>query len=151
MRILLFSLITLIIIQSCQTKSEHNQKFILLNNCDELDIAFYGKDSFTYKTIDRGTINLFVELISSDSEKISDTCGATGEIIYKSKGQKIFEAQISTTDRKPGCEYVTYILNTKRYRHRLTYRQGMAIDEIYWEKVDPMGNLSTGRDRTKYR
>ncbi len=65
--------------------------------------------------------------------------------------RNLYTAQISIRNIKdsPDCNYVTYFLDSKMYRHRLTYRTGMGIDEIYSHKVGPQGNSWTGVDTTK--
>jgi len=153
MKFLLSILATIFLLQSCQTKQQQdNPSKSLVGQCDELDIVYYTKDTFAYKTIDTSAINFFKELITLDNEKLSDTCETTGQLIYKNKGQNIFVANFSTKNIKDSisCEYVTYNIDNKRYRHRLTYRHGMSIDEIYVHKVDPKGNPWTGVDSTKF-
>jgi hypothetical protein len=153
MKILSTLLLAFVLVQSCATKNEAKQFSSIIKDCDELDIVYYTKDPFVYKTIDTAEINFFKELVTLDNEKISDTCQSTGQLIYKNKGQNILIADLSTKNIKDSisCEYVTYSINNKRYRHRLTYRHGMSIDAIYWRKVDPTGNPSTGLDTTKFK
>lgn len=149
MKLLSAILATLFLLQSCQTKQNNSSKS-LVGHCDELDIVYYTKDTFVYKTIDTVAINFFKELVTSDNENLIDTCEPTEQLIYKHRGQNIFIADLSTNNIKD-CEYVTYNIDNNRYRHRLTYRQGMSIDAIYWRKVDPNGNPSTGLDTTKFK
>ena len=154
MKFLSAILATLFLLQSCGTKQkQNNSSKSLVRQCDELDIVYYTKDTFVYKTIDTATINFFKELVTLDNEKLSDTCEPTGQLIYKNKGQNIFIADVSTKNIKDSisCEYVTYNIDNKKYRHRLTYRHGMSIDGIYWRKVDPTGNPSVGLDTTKFK
>ena len=143
-----------LLIQSCETKPVQTKSAkSLVGQCDELDIIFYAKDTFVYKTIDTATINFFKELVTLENEKLSDTCEPSETIIYKSKGQNIFVADLSTKNIKDSisCEYVTYNIASRRYRHRLTYRHGMSIDGIFWRKVDPSGNPTIGVDTTKFK
>jgi hypothetical protein len=153
MKFLASILATLFFLQSCQTRQQQtNSSKSVVGQCDELDIVYYAKDTFAYKTIDTASINFFKELITSDNEKLSDTCEPTGQLIYKNKGQNIFVADLSTKNIKDSisCEYVTYNIDNEKYRHRLTYRHGMSIDGIYWHKVDPKGNPWTDVDSTKF-
>lgn len=122
----------------------------LLIQCDELDIVYYSKDTFVYKTTDTSGINFFKELITSENEKLRDTCKPTGKLVFKNKGIEILDANLAIGD-SVGCQYVTYSIKNKMHGHRLTYRQGMALDGIYWRKVDPKSNPSTGLDTSKYR
>ena len=154
MKILLSILTTLLITQSCQTKQEQNNySKSLLKQCDELDIIYYTKDTFAFKTFDTSSIKNFAELITNDNESNIDTCEATEQLIFKNKGQQIFIAQVSIKNIKDSssCNYVAYSLDRKTYRHRLTYRTGMGIDEIYSHKVDPKNNPWTGVDSTKFQ
>lgn len=154
MKILLVFVLTLLLLQSCQNKSRQNHPITSnLIKLDELDIVFYTKDTFIYKTSDTSEINFFSDLISDDNEVLSDTCETTGQLIYKSKGEQKLVAKLSIMNVKDNisCDYITYLLNSKIHRHRLSYRAGMAIDGIYWRKIDPAGNPSTGLDSTKFR
>lgn len=139
--------------QSCQTEQEPNlfAKKILAP-CDELDIIYYAKDTFVYKTTDTASINFFQKLITSENETLNNTCPTTGQLTYKNEGKNILKADSSTVNIKESisCQYVTYLINNKQYRHRLTYRHGMSIDPIYWEKVGPAGN-PPDYDTTKSR
>jgi hypothetical protein len=144
---------TLFLIQSCQTKHEQNKiRKLSLEKCDELNIVFYSKDTFVFKTFDTSSINNFAELITYDNEKGIDTCETTEQLIFKNKGQQIFIAQVSTKNIRDtiSCNNITYFFESKMYRHGLTYRTGMGIDEIYWHKVDPKGNPWTGIDSAKF-
>ena len=154
MKTLIICLGAFFLTQSCHTKSIRNKSFnAILEHCDELDIIYYSKDTFIYKTIDTSAIALFDELISEENEKLADTCQITGELIYKNKGREIFTAQLSIVNIRDSisCDYVTYFVKSCLHRHRLTYRVGMSIDGIYWRKVDPLGNPSFGLDSTKFR
>ena len=91
---------------------------------------------------------------SAENENISDTCEPTGQLIFKNKGQEILKAEMTTVNIKDSisCEYVTYYINSQRIRQKMTYRIGMSIDQIYWEKVDPKGNpVSSEGDTTKFK
>ena len=136
MRPLVAFIITLLIIESCQIKakqSSDNNTFA--NTCNELNI-YYNEDTLTYITKDTAIINLFSRLIMEHDElngSIDNTCGTTQKLVFKNKGQQILTADISIKNSKDklSCNYITYFLNSKMYRQRLTYRTGMAIDEIY--------------------
>jgi hypothetical protein len=137
MKILLGCLVTFFLTQSCQTKNERAKPFkSILKNCDQPEIVYYNNDTFTYKIIDTSEIKLFTELISGDNERLAAICQTTGQLIYKCKGQQIFTADLSMENFKDSisCNYVTYFLKSDMYRHRLTYRTGMSIDEIYYEE-----------------
>src|SRR5436190_5462586 len=147
MKILLARLTAALLNQSCQTSQEQNTgDDLLLDNCDELSIIFYGKDTFVFKTIDTSTIKNFTALISKNNENLIDSCQTTEKLIYSSKGHEIFTAQVSVKNIKDSvdCNYITYYLGSKKYRHRLTYRTGMGMDEIYWHKINPQGNPRPG-------
>ena len=125
---------------------------MLFEKCDELNIVYYSKDTFVFKTLDTSSIKNFAGLITYDNENITDTCEVTEQLIFKSKGREIFSAQVSIENIKDtiSCNYASYFLDAKLYRHRLTYRTGMGIDEIYWHKVDPEGNPWRGIDSSKF-
>ena len=147
MKFLTVFFLSFLLLSSCQTKKEHQ---LLLKDCDELDIVFFSKDTFVFKTFDTSTINNFVELITTDNETFTDTCEITEQLIFKNRGDQIFSAGVSTKNIK-SCNSVSYYLGSKIYKHKLTYRTGMGIDEIYWHKIDPQGNPWTGLDTTKFR
>jgi hypothetical protein len=109
MKFLSAFLATLFLLQSYQTKQEQNNSSkSLVGQCDELDIVYYAKDTFFYKTIDTAAINFFKELITADNENLSDICESTGQLIYKNKGQNIYSADLSTKNIKDSisCEYI---------------------------------------------
>ena len=153
MKFVLAVLMTLLFAQSCQTKQEQSkEQQLLLDQCDELNILYYSKDTFVFKTFDTSSIKKYAELITYKNESNIDTCEVTEQLIFKNKGKQIFTAQVSTKNIRDtiSCNTVTYFLNRKMYRHRLTYRTGMGIDEIYWHKVDPIGNPWTNIDSSKF-
>ncbi len=126
----------------------------LLKYCDEFQIVYYTKDTFLYKTIDTSAIKFFSEFISGENENVHDTCEPTGQFTFKNKGQEILKAEITTINIKDSisCEYVTYYINSKRIRQKMTYRIGMLIDQIYWQKVDTKGNpISSEADTSKFK
>ena len=87
-----------------------------------------------------------------DNESFGDTCEITEQLIFKSKGKPIFSANVSTENIRDNisCNNVNYFLDSKMYKHRLTYQTGMGIDEIYWHKVNPQSNKWSGVDTTKF-
>lgn len=146
-------LIALLFRQSCQTKQEQSkEQKLLLGQCDELNILYYSNDTFVFKTFDTSSIKKYIKLITFENESYIDTCGITGKLIFKNKGQQIFTAQISIKNIRDtiSCNNISYFFDKKTYRHRLTYQTGMAIDEIYWHKVDPIGNPWTNVDSSKF-
>jgi|SRR5665647_294101 len=57
MKILIACIATLLFYQSCQTKKEQNKELkSFFNKCDELNIVYYSKDTFVFKTVDTSTI-----------------------------------------------------------------------------------------------
>lgn len=120
--------------QSCEPKQEQSkEKHLLLERCDELNILYYSKDTFVVKTFDTSSIKKYAELITYENESNIDTCAVTEQLIFKNKGKQIFTAQVSIKNIRDtiSCNTVRYFLNSKIYRHRLTYRTGMGIDAIY--------------------
>lgn len=153
MKFLLAGLMTLLFAASCQRKQGSSKKQqLLLKQCDELNIVYYSNDTFVFKTFDTSSIKNYTELITYQNENNIDTCEVTEKLIFKNKGQQIFTAQVSTKNIRDtiSCNTVTYILNEKKYRHRLTYRTGMGIDQIYWHKIDPIGNPWINFDTLKF-
>ncbi len=101
MKFLLVIFTTLFLTQSCQTKQEQNNSSkSLVSQCDELDIVYYAKDTFVYKTVDTSAIKIFKELITFNDEKLSDTCEPSGQLIYKNKGQETLIADLSIKNIK---------------------------------------------------
>lgn len=149
-----FTILALLsIIQSCNLKSGHNKmQKILLEECDELNIIYYGKDSFVFKDFDSSHIRNYIDLITLDNDTSIPDCDATGRLIFKHKGQRQFAAEISIKDINDSlrCNNVKYQLNSKEYRHFLTYQTGRGIDEIYWHRVNPQNNPWTGVDSSKF-
>jgi hypothetical protein len=139
-------LLSLLVINACRTKKEHN---LFAKGCDELHIVFL-KDSFQFQTFDAATIKNFVDCITMDNENFTDSCAITGQLIYKNKGKQLFAAQFCTNNSKT-CNFISYMIDSKLYRHKLTYRAGMGIDEIYWHKVNAKQNPWPGVDTTKFR
>jgi hypothetical protein len=138
---------------SCQTKQGPNGiRELVLNQCDELNIIYYSSGCFVFKTIDSITIKDFADLITYEQETFTDACETTAKLIFKIKGREIFTAQISTSNKGGpiSCNYITYLFESKIYRHRLTYRTGMGISEIYWHYIDPKGNPWKVADSTKF-
>lgn len=153
MKFLLAVFMTLLFAHSCKTKQEPpKEQQLLLKQCDELNIVYYSMDTFVFKNFDTSSIKKYSELITYENENNIDTCEITEKLIFKIKGQQIFTAQVSTKNIRDtiSCNTVTYFLNKKKYRHRLTYRTGMGINEIYWHKVDPIGNPWTNFDTSKF-
>jgi hypothetical protein len=143
-----YSLI-LFLMLSCKTE----RRKLPIEHCDELNIVYYGKNPFVFKSFDPSTINFYTELLTYENETLSDTCETTGKLIFKNKGKEIIIAQVSTINVKDSisCDYVTFLFDSKLYRHRLTYQTGMGIDGIYWHKVDPKANPWNGVDSSKFR
>jgi len=137
MKLLIAFLSLLLLISSCQTRiTTSYDNNIFEETFDELNIVYYNKDTLTYITKDTTIMNLFSQLITDQNELnefFADTCAPTQKIIFKKNGQQIFSANVSNEINKEslGCNYIIYFLNSKMYIHRLTYRTGMAIDEIY--------------------
>jgi hypothetical protein len=102
MKNLLVIIVTLLVFQSCRTKTEQPKE---LSRCDELNIVYFQKDTFVFKTNDTGTIKNFTQLIFKYNENFTDTCEITEQLIYKSQGKQIFTAQVSRCNKS---EYVTY-------------------------------------------
>ena len=155
MKILIGSIATLLFLQSCQTSKEQSiQIKSFFNNCDELNIVYYAKDTFVFKTVDTSTIKSFTELISGDNDnKLPDSSQRPQEqLIYKSKGQTFFTAYIfyDYDKKRVLSEYVSYTLKEKKYKHLITYRTGMGMSEIYEHKIDPVSNPWNGIDTTNY-
>ncbi|MGC4034956.1 MAG: hypothetical protein QM764_03270 [Chitinophagaceae bacterium] len=140
MRVLIVFFIVSLTTQSCTTRWRQNKKLkAILKNCDEVDIIYLNtENSFVFKTTDSFSINDFVELLTVKKENLPDTCKVTERLVYKNNGKEIFSAQISDIDE--GCGFVLYTFNTVRYKHLLTYRTGMGINEIYWHKKNPQKN-----------
>lgn len=88
MKILLLIIVTLLLFYSCRTKTEQP---IELSRCDELNIVYFQKDTFMFKTNDTGTIKIFTELISEYNDNFTDTCEITEQLIYKSQGKKYIQ------------------------------------------------------------
>ncbi len=153
MKFLSAILMTLLSAQSCQTKQEQSkEQQLLVDQCNELNIIYYSNDTFVFKTFDTASIKKYAELITYENESIIDTCEVTEQLIFKNNGQQIFTAQVSTKNIRDtiSCNTVTYFLKNKMFRHRLTYRTGIGIDEIYWHKVDPKRNPWTNIDSSKF-
>ncbi len=144
--------VILFLMLSCHTKQQDRIRKLPLEQCDELNIVYYTKGTFVYKSFDLSTINVYSELLTYENETLSDTCETTGKLIFKNKGKEIITAQVSTINVKDSisCDYVTYLFDSKLYRHRLTYQTGMGIDGIYWHHVDPKGNPWNGVDSSKF-
>lgn len=93
MKILIACLGILLFYQSCKTKQEQSKELkLLFENCDELNIVFYAKDTFVFKTTDTSTIKKFTDLISKSNDDLTETCQATEKLIYKNNGQQMFTA-----------------------------------------------------------
>ena len=155
MKTLIVCLATLLFYQSCRTKTKQNEELkSFFSKCDELNILFYSKDTFVFKTIDTSSIHQFTELISGDNnnELPDSTKKVEEQLIYKSNGRVFFIAYVFNYYDKKGIlnNYVSYNLQEKKCKHLLTYRTGMGIDEIYEHKVDPKGNPWTNVDSTKF-
>ena len=155
MKILIACIATLLFYQSCQTKTEQSKEFkSFFNKCDELNIVYYSKGTFVFKTVDTSTIKNFTELISGDNDnELPDSSQRPQEqLIYKSKGKIFFTAYVFNHYDKKGIlsDYVSYILQEKKCKHLLTYSTGMGIDEIYQHKINPTGNPWTGIDTTNF-
>jgi hypothetical protein len=155
MKLLLFSLMPILFYQSCDTKKEQSDGLkSFLSKCDELNIVYYIKDTFVFKTTDTSTIRNFTELISADNDTELPSSNSTAEeqLIYKSKGQIFFTAHVFNHYEPKGIrsDYVSYVLHAKMCKHLLTYSTGMAIDEIYEHKINPKDNPWTTADTAKY-
>jgi hypothetical protein len=153
MRISLPFLAILSFFSSCRIKNTDHTTKLSIGHYNELDIIYYTNDTLICKTNDTATIDFFSEMISDNNERLSDTCQPSGQLNFENNGQLIFSAVLTTDNSKKnhGCEYISYHFGSKNYRHRLTYRIGMALDGIYWSKVDPVANPSSWRDSTKFR
>lgn len=146
---------TILFFQSCETNKEQSEELkLFFEKCDELNIVYYSKDTFVFKTIDTSTIYNFTGLITSDNDNNLQSLNARPEeqLIYKSKGEIFFTAYVFNHYNKKGnlSDYVSYILQSKKCKHLLTYRTGMGISEIYEHKFNPQGNPWTNLDTTKF-
>ena len=155
MKILLTCISTLLIFQSCKTKKEQSKELkSFFNKCDELNILYYAKDTFVYKTNDTASINNFTGLIDEDNDtELQDSSQRLQEqLIYKSKGKTFFSASVFSYFDKKGIltQYVSYILQARKYIHLLTYQTGMGIDWIYEHKINPIGNPWPNMDTSKF-
>ena len=133
MRILASLLLTLLTCQSCfHNKDTNQQDFQRLNDCNEVSIIYYNhNDTLTYNTKDTTEVEIFQELITRRQDQIGDSCKPAGQLIFKSKGKRIFTAEFSTSDTNADgdCNYIIYNSGDKTYKHKLTYRSGRLIDE----------------------
>ncbi|MFT3702156.1 MAG: hypothetical protein QM802_07290 [Agriterribacter sp.] len=155
MKILIVCIATLLAYQSCKTKDEQSKELkSFLSKCDELNIVYYSKDTFVFKTVDTSTIKNFTELIFGGNDKeLPDTSQRPQEqLIYKSKGEVLFNAYVFDHYNKKGIlsDYVSYTLQNKKCKHLLTYKTGIAINEIYHHKINPVGNPWSVIDTTKF-
>ena len=149
MKLFLICLASSTLFQSCPTNKDGQKVNSFLKICDELNIVYYATDTFVYKTTDSEQIRHFVDLISTTNEPITDVCEPTNKLIYKNKGRAIFTAQVSGPS-SINCNEITYFINSKKYKHRLTYQTGQTMEEIYWHKLNPQSNAWPEVDTAKY-
>jgi hypothetical protein len=147
-------LVAFLLLDSCKTGHRQMEETkSALSKCDELKIIYYSEDdTFAFITTAPTTIKNFTDLISLRDESLSQTCPPTQKLIYNYKGYTIFTADVAVSLSKSAtsCNYVMYSLDSKNYKHRLTYQTGMGIDEIYWHKVNPRENPWAGIDTTSF-
>jgi hypothetical protein len=150
----LFALLAITsLIQSCGTKPRPNDlQRLLLEQCNELDIIFYTKNGFIFKDYDSSTIKNYIGLITLDNDNSVPDCKATEKLVFKHNDQELFSADIATNGKigNISCNAVKYQLNSRWYRHQLTYQTGMGIDQIFWHRVNPQGNPWVGVDSSKF-
>jgi len=148
-KLFITSIAIVALIPSCNTKPGRNKmQKMLLAQCDELDIIYYAKDSFVFKNFDPALFRKYIELITFENDASTSDCQPDGRLIFKHKGTQLFAADVSTEDRN--CTNVKYKLDSKEYRHRLTYQTGMGMDQIYWHRVNPQKNPWIGFDTSKF-
>ena len=139
MRHVTYILLSLLCFQSClQDKGGRPNVSTPLENCNQVDLVYYNhKDTLTYQTTDSLEMAALTELISNKQDIIGDSCRPSGRIIYKYNGKTIITAEFSTSDTNENvdCNYVVYESNGEIYKHKLTYRTGMFIDDIIWHKL----------------
>ena len=155
MKILVVCTAALLFYQSCQSKGKQSSDLkSFFAKCDELNIVYYAKDTFVFKTVATSTIKNFTALISGENDKqLPDPSQRPGvQLIYKSKGKTFFNAYVFSTYDKEGIssDYVSYKLKEQQCKHLLTYRTGMGMDEIFQHKINPVGNPWTGIDTTDF-
>jgi len=124
----------------------------LLAQCDELDIIYCAKDGFVFSNFDSSSIRKYIELITFENDASIPDCKADWKLIFKQKGKQLFAAEISTEKSKGSinCNAVRYKLDSKEYKHLLTYQVGMGIDNIYWHRYSPEKDSWIGIDTTKF-
>jgi hypothetical protein len=136
LRVILTVILTSLIFQACRENKRQNESFTpLLKDCDQVDMIYYNhNDTLNYKTNDSLEIATLTELISKKNDNIGDSCKPSGQLIYKRKGEIIFNAEFSTANSNDSvaCGYVTYSTMGEMYKHKLTYRAGMFIDDVLW-------------------
>ncbi len=119
MKILIACIATILFYPACQTKKDQsNELKLFFKKCDELNILYYSKDTFVFKTTDTSSIHQFTELIMGDNDnKLPDSSQRPEEqLIYKSGGKIIFTAFVFNHHNKKGnlSNYVSYTLQEKK-------------------------------------
>jgi len=132
-------------IQSCTNGSRpiDNMK-TLLKQCDEVVVVLDNRNNSSnssFKISDTSGINVFTELVTGNNENINDSCDPIGDILYKKEGKILFIAEFSVPipQLNNNCLYVRYNLQQDTFRHRLTYRAGMALGNIEYRGEAPTG------------
>jgi hypothetical protein len=138
MRLVIYTLFPLCL-QCCVGDKGQAQKDIeSLKDCDEVTMVYYNhNDTLTYVSKDTLEIGALTELFSGAKDIIGDSCKPSGQLIYKSNGNILFTAEFSSTDTNEDvdCNYVVYKSGDKPHKHKLTYRAGMFIDDIFWGRL----------------
>ena len=138
MRFVIFTLF-LLCLQSCLGNKGQTEKDISsLEDCDEVNIIYYNHNSnLKHVTKDTLEIGVLRELISGAMDVIGDSCKPSGQLIFKRGKNILFTAEFSTTETNEDvdCNYVVYKSGDKTYKHKLTYRAGMFINNILWSRL----------------
>lgn len=138
----------LLCFQSClQNKEQKEHILASLKGCTEVEMIYYNhNDTLIYKAKNALEIEALTELILGKNDTIVDSCKPSGQLAFKNKGQKIFTAEFSTTatNQDIECNCIVYKIVDKKYKHKLTYRAGMFIDDILWGKLKWSSHVGHG-------
>jgi hypothetical protein len=155
MKLLLAGLATLLVYQACDVPKREQSPELksFFNECDEVNIVYFSKDTFVYETKDTFIINHFTELILGENDnKLPDPYkNPDVRLIYKKKTNAFFTANVFYHDNKEGVtsNYVTYVLQNKKYKHLLTYPTDMIIGDINSENINSPDTSQSNIDTTK--
>ena len=114
---------------SCNSPECKNQDILksITEKVDKIEFVYYRtQDTVKSFITDKEKIKLLCNLIDGKVDSTIKQCKPSGNILYYSKDNIIFESFFTIGN---GCEQLSYFISPQQYTTKLTYRAGMFLSE----------------------